>query len=306
MMNFDANYILIGAAFASLLLVFFKIFFGFLNWYFKIDGDNILKKNLDDIFVKIHEKSFHYIIQWSLSNIFLRIEETFKGKFKVFSLRVYLFFVFINVISLAVAQLSFSYITDKDLISTIYSLFTIFFDAPKAVTVSTFVFGMLAASFDLISLKITLILLKRASHSTSLGKTLLHLLCDTTIATIACFWAICILNMIQPIILDRIEVELGERILNHTLMVLTAPHIYVPLIIVGISTSLPTLCYLFIELICLTLYFLPKRIYDFFVMIIWNIAIDDSSVLTQLGKTLGSVTALIAVTVSFLKALRVF
>lgn len=303
---------LILTALASFCFVFAvsKALFSFLGWLFP-ESDAKYRNHLDSIFDQLDSYNLFGLAHSYFNRISFNIRKLFENKYRVYLIIIAVSF-FINA-STALASLAFVvgaqfYLSTR--LEGLYSFWTSFMKLPvDKIFGSITVAGFLGSFFDMISVFITIALIRRASRAKKLKSIFLHINVDVVVAVISLMWAYYIFTLIYGWVYEDVLQ------IFHTFGINPRPHIagtpggtltktpelWYVIIFYGISTTVPTIIYLSILIILLILRFIPDSFQRFLNKIVFLLTTDDRPILKQLSNFCSSAGGLFAAIITWIK-----
>lgn len=174
----------------------------------------------------------------------------------------------------------------------------------------TLLIGLLGMTFDLLSLAITLTLLRWASRAKNLLVLSVHIGIDIIVAIASCTWSYIIIDFIIRAFHNRLlpifKAHSGLKYLKETLWATfdVAPEMWYVVILLGISASLPTILYLVVLVPIMFLRTLPQIIQKGLSRVVFLITTDKRPVLVQLATFISSLTALLGAIIAWIKLVQ--
>lgn len=286
---------------AVAIFVIIKMIFRFYAWLFP-HLDRIHREHLKSMTNELAKKSLFCLGQLVLIRILEPVNRAFfrpaRGYLLIGIVSLILNMVVFTAASTAVITTHF-WSVSEGLRATFDSIrsegWTIFFGGNVLV-------GALGVLFDLLSLAVTLALLRRASVVTT-GRALIgHMSIDLLVAAVSCMWAYVILaftigafyEQILPHVV-RFSGGYPEDYLSRTLWetLRVNPAMWYVVIGLGVSAALPTAIYLVVLLPVVILRFIPRRLQDFLNKILYRLTTDTTPIFKNLSTFTSSVGAVV-------------
>ena len=300
----------LGIALGIFGFVIFRSICWFLAWLFP-ELDKVHRNRLDAAISWLDERPLFELGTLVLSPIVRRGQELF--------LRRFLGAILVIIFSLALNALVLTIILGS-VIATHFPNFSLGLKVTLFVIakVGWYTFfeinglvGILGAIFDLLSLAVTIELLRRASVATTARSLLGHVGIDIILAGLSCMWSYAILdymlrsnyeNYYQLIYLfseGKPHLYMGETLWK-TLQ--QNPRVWFVVVGLGVSAALPTTIYIGIWAVLFVLRIIPRRIQHLFSRILFALTTDKVPVLERLGNLLGAFAAILTSTITLLKS----
>ena len=285
-----------------------KTFFYLLGWLFP-EADKTYRKHLDSFFEFLDDYSIFELGHLILIRFVQIVEKLFRRPIRgylafgaiSFVLNDLVFIITTNNIVLS-SESIFDEWGIEDLQGIIEELGWIVFWSMMLLV------GFLGTIFDLISLAVTLTLLRWASQAKSPLLLLVHLVIDILVATISCLWAYVILDFtirlykkqILSIVEDRSDNPGGY--IGDTLWTTLdgVENLWYVVIWLGVSVALPTILYLVVLLPVLILRVLTPALQKALSRVVFLLTTDNKPVLFQLATFFSYFGALLAATLTWL------
>lgn len=269
-----------------------KIAFGLFGWYSRSGYDNIFRNQLDAIWDKLYTQSLFDFFHSFLSHIADKTDEILKRRFK--ALIIFFSISFLLKLLILNCFVCLFYTPYELSIKTFFYELSVFFSLEDKLHIIIFIlFGVF---FDLLSVSVTIFLIKIASQSLSLIKSIVLILVEIFVAITSPTW------ISLGLIVKSIFYPYGNNIIDlkshpDFLFVVfrkTISSLYqfvmcgfnfqessyfilqgIEIIVISISCIIPTLIYLFILSFLLTLKFSPKGLKKICFNSVFLITIDE-------------------------------
>ncbi len=274
-----------------------------LSWYFKDEGDVLLRSNLDRLWVCLHDITLRSSLYKYFDKLVKRLNDTFPDKKR--AMIFYFFFGFLlNSISAFVGYIIWAMstysaagydVTVFDVVVKSFEQYTASWDKFRYPLILMLLVSFAGVIVDLLSIVITWKLLKMMVKSKYISMVFVHLIFDIILAALAVVWALVVLFFFA-----YVTSELNLNSVTNTTQVFTQEVIKQSNksftwygIVVGLTSCIPTLLYLMLGSFLAIVHIIPNTFRNIFVKIIYLITTDNKPVLTQLGNFSGGVAALL-------------
>jgi hypothetical protein len=294
-----------------------KIFFGILGWYSRTGSDDIYRNSLDNLWERLHKESLFEVVHGILSQLVSRIDAILKHRYLAFFLFIFISFT-INCIAIA---LSFAILFFK--VNPIQYLFPFLLGLFTETFRNYLIIAFMGALFDVISVFITIWLIRLASVSLSLLKATCHFIIDIILAFLSFYFTVyAALITVQLLVAPNIEfVSILQQAMITMRMALyyysevwsflinginlsqlsNSQAISLMLLIIGLSSVLPTLLYLSISVFIVAIKFIPNSFKSVVMNIIFLVTTDNKPVLSQLGTAFGVLVGALGAILTIIK-----
>ena len=276
-----------SVAFILLATVTVKFVFLFLGWLSRDGYDCLYRRQLDQSWDLLQEKSIRQVFLSAYTDILNRINAS-----KWFYIRMLILTSFmINLLCIGMGPRFWQFYINGDFTNPIYNLFSDMLcqSAMELGTTATALEALMMYAFfvsffsivgtisDFFSGAISWLLLRTIAKNPNLTQIVLHFSLDIGFCLLACFW---------PFILVFFTTE-SESILR------LMAHLFnrYPVLIyasglLGLSTAIPTFLYSIALLFTLSLFLMPKSLKTIVVKVIYLISTDEKPVLAQVGTVM--------------------
>lgn len=283
-------------ALISIIAAIVRVLFSFIDWYSSNDGDKFIRGRLDELWENIHIKSVRTLTNQALLRLYSKISQLEGLRFYFY---VYVLSVVVNVICRFLLELHY-YVNSGFLYDFTESriFFVREFNLDKSILILEAI--LLSSIFDLISLKATLFILYISTRLNYTIAFIAMLIFDMIIIVFMIGMVDLVHNVhVLPFgIIDQMKAlhswfsiaYLIENFISVTKSAQEAlfginknrSNIYV--FVLSLTAALPTMLYLLIITFTVIIRIIPRRIWKFFVMLIYRITTDENRVLIQLGN----------------------
>lgn len=275
-MNSDQILLTLGVTVGSFTVV--KSFFALLGWYSRDHKDLLYRKKLDRLWEKLDSSTPYQFSHNFFELLVKRIENTvLKRKW-----RLLLFFFTLNLILFWVV----AFPVDNSNLSGKYIGTHAFNPSEPTLYLGSSAFALVSMGLDYLSLLVTIWLLKQAKSSKSISGIMRHIVTDILIALFASFIIVLMASIIDGSVPGADE----QKLLVFGL-------------ILGATSTLPSVAYLLILVVLLVLRSIPKGLRKIIQQIIFRLTTDKSPVMSQLGNIFG---ALVGIFGGILTVLKMF
>ena len=304
------GYLVLGLALAAFFFLIAKAMFWFLAWLYP-ELDKVHRDRLDGTISWLDEKPLFELGRLVLSPIVRRGQQLFLRWF-VGSLLVIALSLALNAVVLT-ATLGGVIVSRFSTVSwgldvTLYVIKEVgwfnFFQINGLV-------GILGAFFDLLSLAVTIELLRRASVATTVRSLVGHVGVDFIVAAISCMWSYAILDYTLKSNYDKyfglinlFSVGKPHHHMGKTLWdtLRYNPGVWYVIIGLAVSAALPTIIYVGIWFVLFFLRIIPRKIQNFLSRVLFALTTDNVPVLERVGSLLGVLTAILTLLFTILKS----
>lgn len=286
-----------------------KICFSGLAYLFQ-EADRVHRQQLDLAFDALNRHTLFDLARITLLRVLEPIDHFFQKGRQAWGAIVFLSLVQNAIVFTVVATAVIATHFQLPLLGIGSVLFSIREAGLLKFTAMNAIVATLGMAFDVFSLWVTLVLVRRASVANTARALSKHLLIDGVVALLSCTWAYVMLSIALAFFYSNIYANVdyfsggsAHRFIATTLWSTLSvnPAMWYVVVGLGISAALPTLVYLAALGPVIALRIVPRGVQNFVSLVILRLTTDKDPVLKQVSSFVSSVGALIAGIIPWLK-----